>query len=207
VLEQRTLSISQLICVRLLNDLADPNISPGRLQQLVGADPGLALRLLRAANSGASAPNTEITSLRQALVLIGPKILRSWVVLTLLEGHTIRNSSTALWNVLARAHAVARLAGPATELGFTIGLLSGAAALLGTEPIEVAEHAGVGTEVMAALVDRKGPAGTALSAVLAQEKEDWQAIAETGLEPGEVSRIYLQSVSESLKLVHEFLES
>ena len=40
------------------------------------------------------------SSLRQALVLIGPRRLRSWVVLTLLEGGTTTSSSDDLWSVL-----------------------------------------------------------------------------------------------------------
>ena len=54
MLEQRTLSPSQLICVRLLNDLADPDVPISRIEQMVGSDPGLTLRLLRTANSAAA---------------------------------------------------------------------------------------------------------------------------------------------------------
>jgi EAL and modified HD-GYP domain-containing signal transduction protein len=51
VLERRTLSPSQLICVRLLNDLADPRRRSGGSSRWSGATPGLTLRLLRTANS------------------------------------------------------------------------------------------------------------------------------------------------------------
>ena len=129
------------------------------------------------------------------------------MVLTLLEGNTTRNSSQALWNVLARAHAVERLSGGQAELGFTIGLLSGAADLLGSTPGEIAEHSGVGPEVLASLVNRVGAAGRALTAVLGVEQEDWAAVVSTGLEPGEVSRVCLTSVSDSLQVVNEFLQT
>ncbi len=205
VLERRTLSPSQLICVRLLNDLADPEAAISRIEQLVGSDPGLTLRLLRTANSVSAGGGTEVTSLRQALVLIGPRRLRSWVVLTLLEGGTTRSASDDLWSVLARAHACQRLAGRQADLAFTVGLLSGAADLLGATPDTVATGSGVGAQARAALLDGDGEAGRALVAVLAHERDDADGVTRTGLVPFDVSRAYLESLSESLQLVHDLL--
>jgi EAL and modified HD-GYP domain-containing signal transduction protein len=206
VLEQRTLSPSQMICIKLLNDLADPQVPISRIEQLVGSDPGLTLRLLRTANSASAGVGREVTSLRQALVLIGPRLLRSWVVLTLLEGGTTRSSSDDLWSVLARAHACQRLAVHQPDLAFTVGLLSGAADLLGSAPSEVADRSGVGPEAKSALIEGDGEAGRALKAVLAHEKDDPDGISETGFVPFDVSRAYLESLSESLKLVHDLME-
>jgi c-di-GMP-related signal transduction protein len=203
VLERRTLSPSQLICVRLLSDLADPEAKIQRTEQLVGMDPGLTMRLLRSANSAASATVNEVTSLRQALVIIGPRRLRSWVVLTLLEGGASSTSSEGLWSVLTRAFTCQRLAGAAADLGFTIGLLSGAAEMLGVEPDVVAESSGISTEARAALLDGAGEAGRALIAVLAHERDDDEGVVSTGLLLFDVSRAYLESLSESLKLVNE----
>ena len=206
VLEQRTLSPSQAICIRLLNDLPDPQVPIGRIERMVGSDPGLTLRLLRTANSASAGAGCEVTSLRQALVLIGPRLLRSWVVLTLLEGGTTRSASDDLWSVLTRAHACQRLAVHQSDLGFTVGLLSGAADLLGTPPAEVADRSGVGEEAKAALVQGDGEAGRALQAVLAHERDDVAGIQQTGFVPFDVSRAYLESLSESLKLVHDLME-
>jgi EAL and modified HD-GYP domain-containing signal transduction protein len=206
VLERTTLSPSQLVCVRLLNELADPDVAVHRIEHVVGSDPGLALRLLRTANSASAGATAEVTSLRQALVLIGPRRLRSWVVLTLLEGGTTRSSSDDLWSVLARAHACQRLAPGQADLAFTVGLLSGAADLLGSDPETVATGSGVGAEARAALVDGAGEAGRALRAVLAHEHDDADAVTASGLDPFDVSRAYLESLGESLQLVHDLVE-
>lgn len=205
VVEQRALSPSQLICVRLLNDLADPEVSVQRIEQLVGTDPGLTMRLLRTANSAGAAAQAEVTSLRQALVLIGPRRLRSWVVLSLLEGGTVRNTSDDLWSVLARAHACQRLAVHEQDIAFTVGLLSGCADLLGTDLASIAEASGVGDQARHALVDGEGDAGHALRAVLAHEHDDAVGVERAGLVPFDVSRAYLESLSESLQLVHDLL--
>jgi EAL and modified HD-GYP domain-containing signal transduction protein len=201
VLERRTLMPSQLICVRLLKDLADPDTPIARLEQMVGSDPSLTLRVLRTANSAASGTSSQVTSLRQALVIIGRLQLRSWVALTLVEGGSTTASSEGLWSVLARAFTCQRLCTVDADLAFTIGLLSGAAQLLGVEPESVADGAGVNGEARAALLRGVGEAGRALTAVLAHERDDDDAIAGTGLLPFDVSRAYLESLSESLQLV------
>ena len=208
VVERRMLTPTQLICVRLLGELADPDAPIERLEQMVGSDPGLALRLLRSANSAAAGSNHEVTSLRQALVSVGPRRVRSWVVLTLMEGGTTTASSDALWSVLARAFTCRRLVGDDADaaegdLAFTVGLLSGAAQLLAVPPEEVAEGAGLAAAARSALVGFTGEAGRALCAVLAHERDDDLAIAATGLAPFDVSRAYLESLAESLKLVTE----
>lgn len=207
VLERRTLTPSQVICARLLNDLGDAEAPIARIEQMVGSDPGLTLRLLRTANSAAGGARHEVTSLRQALVLIGPRRLRSWVVLTLLEGGLQSTTSDDLWRVLARAFACQKLATAQEDLAFTVGLLSGAAELLGAEAGSVAQTAGVGDETMHALVDGTGPAGKALRAVLAHEHDDTGEIPATGLAPFDVSRAYLESLSESLQIVHDLTGS
>jgi len=207
-LHRRVLSPSQLVCVRLLNDLSNPDVPVARVEQLVGSDPGLAIRLLRSAHS-ASGAGRAVESLRQALVLIGPQRLRSWVVLTLLEGVATQNASHELWNVLSRAHACERLAefvgGSDSDQAYTVGLLAGAADLLGTDLANVAEVSGVGEEARAALVDGAGAAGRALRAIMAHEREDTAALTALGFTPGEVSRVYMESLQESLALVHQIL--
>lgn len=201
VIEGRTLSPLQLVCVRLLNLLSDEDAPVPRIEQLVGADPGLSMRLLRTANSASSGLRHEVTSLRQAVVLLGPGRLRAWVVLTLLEGGATRSRSEELWSILARAIACQRLATAETDLAYTVGLLSGCADLLGMDAEEVASGAGVGLATRDALVEHTGPAGLALTAILAHEAEDVDGVAATGLVPLDVSRAYLEALSESLTVV------
>ena len=203
LLERRVLTPSQLVCIRLLGELADPDLPMTRIEQLVGSDPGLTLRVLRTANSAASGAASELTSLRQALVLLGPRRLRAWIVLALLDGGSSpRDAAHDVWSVLARAHACQRLAAGQAELGYTVGLLSGAADLLGAAADDVATGAGLGTQARSALLDGVGDAGRALVAVLAHERDDVDGVSRTGLTPLDVSHAYLRSLRDSLEIVH-----
>ncbi len=202
VMEGRALSPIQLACARLLNLLSDVDVSMAELARMVGTDPGLSMRLLRTANSASNSLSKEVTSLQQAIVLLGPQRLRTWVVLTLLEGSASRDSDDGLSAVLARAIACQRLAPAERDVAYTIGLLSGCADLLGTELDSVAEASGLGGRALEALVDRVGPAGAALGAVIAHENDDLRGVIDCGLVPFEVSRVYLESLSEALTVVH-----
>ncbi len=206
VIEGKTLSPIQLVCVRLLNLLSDEDSPRSRIEQLVGNDPGLSMRLLRTANSASSGVRSEVTSLRQAIVLLGPRRLRAWVVLTLLEGGATRNRSDELWSILARAIACQKLSHAEPDLAYTVGLLSGCADLLGVDAESVASGSGVGGAARAALVERTGMAGVALTAVLAHENDDVTGVTATGLVPLDVSRACLEALSEALTVVHGLTE-
>lgn len=203
VLQRQILSPTQLISARLLNDLADPDIPIGQIEQRVASDPGLSMQLLRTANSAGSGSGEAVTSLRQALVMIGPARLRSWVVLTLFEGGPAAASSDALWVVLTRAHACRGLAAADPDVAFTVGLLSGCAQLLGSEPEVVADAAGVAGSTREALLEGSGAAGRALSAVLAHELDDQEGIAASGLSPFDVSHTYLEALRAARRMVVE----
>jgi EAL and modified HD-GYP domain-containing signal transduction protein len=86
-----------------------------------------------------------------------------------------------------------------------VGLLAGAALLLGTDARTVADVSGVGAEARAALVDGAGLAGRALRATLAHEAVDDDAVVAAGFSPGDVSRIWMRSLQQSLELVHQIL--
>ena len=206
VIEGRSLAPSQLICVRLMAELADPEVPMSRLEELVTSDPGLSMRLLRTASSASSGAHGSITSLRQALMRIGSRRLRSWVVMTLLEGGVSASPSDALWTVLARAHACQRLATDG-EPAFTVGLMSGAAEIMGADPVGLADSSGVSGEIRDALAGGIGEPGRVLAAVLAHEHDDPVALAATGLAPFDVSRAYLEALNQSLSIVHSLLES
>ena len=61
---------SQAICLQLLAALSDLDSSIDELERMVSADPGLSLRVLSAVNAAAGAGH-QVTSLRQAVVLLG----------------------------------------------------------------------------------------------------------------------------------------
>ncbi|WP_345714176.1 EAL and HDOD domain-containing protein, partial [Kineococcus glutinatus] len=199
-LEQASLSPSQVVCLRLVRALTSTDTSIADIEALVASDPGLSVRVLRTVRSAAVGARQQITSLRQAIVLLGRRQLCSWVVLLLLGGVT-RVDEETLTRVLARATATARLAGGAADLAYTAGLLSGVAEALGIGEADLLGTTGVGRAVHAAVLQHEGPAGRALEAVLAYEADEEPRVHAAGYGLYEVSRTYLAALSGSMEAV------
>ncbi|WP_432545273.1 EAL and HDOD domain-containing protein [Kineococcus sp. SYSU DK004] len=199
-LESMSLTPSQIVCLRLVRALTGSETSIGEIEQLVATDPALSVRVLRTVSSVAAGTSSEITSLRQAVVLLGRRQLCSWVVLMLLGGVTSVDTE-ALTVVLARAGACARLAPRHYDVAYTAGLLSGVAEALGLDPRELVETTGVAASVRAALVEREGPAGRALEAVLGHEDDDAVRVAGAGHSLYEVSRAWLGALGAAMATV------
>ncbi|WP_432513028.1 EAL and HDOD domain-containing protein [Kineococcus sp. SYSU DK001] len=204
-LEVVSLTPSQLVCLRLVRALTGAEAPIREIEELVASDPALSLRVLRTVSSVAHGARGEIRSLRQAIVLLGPRQLCSWVVLMLLGGVTTVDTES-LTMVLTRAAAVSRLADDDADLGYTVGLLSGLASVLGMADEELVATTGVAQSVRTALVSRRGAAGRALQAVLAYEEDEPFVISNAGHAVYEVSRAYLAALSGAMVTVGAILE-
>ncbi len=157
--------------LRLVAALADPDVAPSEVERLVASDAGLSLKVLRAASSSAAAPSAPISSVRQAIVMLGPRALASWTTLIVLStGFVSHQRRSTLTFVLARAGACARLATGASHVAHTVGLLSGMADALGVPVDQLLHEVRLHDDVVAALTRFEGPAGEALAAVLAAEE-------------------------------------
>lgn len=208
IVETSRLSPSQVVCLRLLRTLQDPHASTADIERVVSADPGLSMRVLRTANSAGTGSIRHISSLRQAVVLLGPPALSAWVTLTLMGGLTTGRRDD-LVTILARAsccESIARDVGVDPATGYTAGLLSGVAQVLRTDVGQVAAGAGMDAEMTSALRDGTGPLGAVVRAVEAHEVDDPDAAARCGITPFDLSRAYLRAWSSALALVAATLD-
>jgi EAL and modified HD-GYP domain-containing signal transduction protein len=196
LVETPQLAPSEVMCLRLLGALSGDDVSMGDVETIVAGDPGLAVRVLRTASSASGAAR-PVSSLRQALALIGPRMLSSWVVLMLVGGTGTLAADTVV-TLLARAGTCAGLTPSAPHVAYTVGLLAGVSDSLGMSAVDIIRTTGVGPEVADALISGEGPAGTALRAVLAHERGNPQAVVANGFTPYEVSRAYLEAVRQAM---------
>jgi EAL and modified HD-GYP domain-containing signal transduction protein len=208
VLETARLSPSQITCLRLLRLLVDPDGSVDDIESLVSTDPGLSIRVLKTANSASSGAVRSVTSLRQAVVMLGPRALSAWVMLTLMGGLSA-GSRDDLVTVLARAGACELVAQETTavdpDTAYTAGLLSGVAQVLRAGVGQVAHGAGMDDELTTALAEGTGPVGELVRAVEAHELDQLDAAARCGISPFALSRAYLQAWADALSNVSNLL--
>ena len=172
VLTTAAMDASQTTALRLVTALADPDVSAAQIERLVTSDAALSMKVLRAASSSVAAPTEPISSVRQAIVMLGPRALASWTTLIVLStGFATFQRQSALTFVLARAGACSRLASEDPHVAYTVGLLSGMADALGVPAMDLVGEVNLATAVKNALADYTGPAGEALAAVLLTESE------------------------------------
>jgi EAL and modified HD-GYP domain-containing signal transduction protein len=172
VVTGRTLQADRISTVRLVAELARPDATIKRVNELVSQDLTLTYRLLRLVNAGFFGLGRPVESIQQALVLLGLQTVRSiatLLVLTDLEDKSPEVSITSL--VRARtcenlAHAVG---GVEAHAAYTVGLLSLLDAVLGTTLPEALAGLPLADEVRDALLGGDGPLGELLSTAIELE--------------------------------------
>jgi c-di-GMP-related signal transduction protein len=166
------LSASRVSCVRMLGAMLADEFDLDELEDVLRTDPALAYRVLRMANSAGVGLRGHVTSVRQALVLVGPDSLRGWLVVMALADMGATDSDRLGW-ALTRARMCELLAehvpGVDADQAFLAGLLSALVELLGTDVTELVSHVGATPELAAALISGSGPIGQVLGAVVEYE--------------------------------------
>ena len=202
VVSGRRMPASRLAIVRLLAELQNPYIEFGELEAIVRQDVALSYRLLRLINSAFFSLPTKITTIRQALTLLGIQQVQAWLSLLLLA--KIDDKPRALMTTaMTRAKMCELLAMAANEPGpeadFTVGLFSVLDALLDLPMEEVVTALPLSDEVTAALLESQGHLGAALDCALAYERGDWDAVSYLSLTPEEIRDAYLESLDWTMR--------
>ena len=150
------------------------------LEQVIDRDVGLSVKLLRYINSAYVGMRGSITSIRQAVMMLGSRGVSRWALLVALTGgpSTPRELSVV---GLTRARMCELLGSERHDVAgeelFTVGLLSVADALLDVPLETIVEELPLADQVSAALLRRDGPAGSILDAVVSYERGDFDVAA------------------------------
>jgi EAL and modified HD-GYP domain-containing signal transduction protein len=148
------------------------------LEQVIDRDVGLSVKLLRYINSAYVGMRGSITSIRQAVMMLGSRGVSRWALLVALTGgpSTPRELSVV---GLTRARMCELLGSDREDVGgdqlFTVGLLSVADALLDVSLETIVDELPLADDVSAALLRRAGPAGSILDAVVSYEQGEFDA--------------------------------
>lgn len=174
IISGRRPSASRIAVLHLLARIQDPDASVDELELLVARDPALSYRLLRYINSAYCAVPVEVTSIRQALVLVGTRQVRDWATLLLMSRLSDGKPPELIATALIRARLCERLgeavAGCDRSQAMTVGLLSVLDALLDRPMAEVTAELPLDEVTRGALTGGTGPLGDVLRQVIAYER-------------------------------------
>jgi len=197
----------QLAYVNLIAALHQPNVTIADIEEIIKRDVSLTYRTLRSVNSAAFGSGREITSIRQALVLLGIDQIRRWATVWALAGPGSASAPEAMSLALIRARscevAGTALAGP--EAGATM-FLTGLCSLLDVilnRPLEsILAEVNFPAEVKDALLGQPTLGRKVLDAIIAYEKADWDKATATAGSIGLSEDVLIQSYQQALPWIH-----
>jgi EAL and modified HD-GYP domain-containing signal transduction protein len=148
------------------------------LEGVIDRDVGLSVKLLRYINSAHVGMRGSISSIRQAVMMLGSRGVSRWALLVALTGGPTAPRELSVVG-LTRARMCELLGSEREDVAsdqlFTVGLLSVADALLEVPLETIVEELPLADEVGAALLRRDGPAGAILDAVVSYERGEFDA--------------------------------
>ncbi len=199
----RQVPASKLVVMSLLAQIQNPEAELAEIAGVIAKDPILSVKLIRLVNSAAFSARREITSLQQAVSLLGLRQVKSWA--TLLSLSSLSDKPHAL-SLLATTRAkmcqlvAGSFASPSeSDAYFMSGLLSNLDAFFDMELPEILTTMPLSRDVMDGLLTGQGKIGLILTSVIANERAqwneiDWNRLTELNVGEREFEEAYLESI-------------
>ena len=203
VLTTKSLTPLELNYFQLVAAINEDEVDFGEVARLISMDVALTYNLLKLVNSAAFGQRHRLSSLKQALVVLGQHEIKKWVTLIALQGLSSRKMDGAVGLSLVRAR-FAQLLAQKTALKseenslYLTGLFSMLDVLL-QRPLElILEEIHAPEETKECLLHGTGPYVEACNAIMAYEKGEWDKVEQSArrlnLDSSAISESYLQAL-------------
>lgn len=200
----RALSANQSVCLRLLSKLSAEALDWQEIERLIKSDVALSYGLLRYLNSAALGVRNKITSINQAMLLLGEIQLRKWASLASIGAISDGKPLQLLVNSLIRARFCEELAMPFgvpdqhNEM-YLVGLLSMIDAVLDRPMKHIIQSMSLGERVAGVLLGEQDSAiSTSLRLAVACENGGWATAGalcgSMGVSTKDIAMKYYQSI-------------
>jgi EAL and modified HD-GYP domain-containing signal transduction protein len=201
VFSAAALSPSRLRRIELLVHLGRPDVDLDLISSIVMLDPALSYRMLRATSSAAVGRRRPVSSVHEAMVLLGTTRLFQWLSLMAISDLGSPGEEH-LVPILSRARMcqlVAERLGLNAASAFTLGMLVGVGELLSTPAAELGAQLPLTEEVAAALIGGTGQLGNVLTAVRAYERGTMPTQAGAAVSGPVLARAYLAGLDWAMR--------
>jgi EAL and modified HD-GYP domain-containing signal transduction protein len=201
IIEGKAIPDSQLNLLSIITKLQNPDVEIDDVEQLISQDVGLTYKLLRLLNSAAIGLPRKIESIKQALILLGLKAIRTWT--TLIALNDMKCSPPELMaNTLIRAKMCQQLAPDyncANETGFLVGLFSTIDAMLSHPMDKILKSLPLKNDIKQALSGRQGSLGQLLKAVIQYEHGLWDEVDTTQISLEQLGMHYINATEWTIE--------
>lgn len=212
VMQGREIPAWKVQALQLLKEVQKEEIDYSRLLESIRLDVSLSYKLLRYINSPHFAVRTQVTSIKQALAMLGEANIRKWVSVAALATMAQDRPSELVRLSLVRAFFCESLASllpgaPKASSLFMAGLFSLLESVLQRPLAEILAEIAMPADVKAAFNGEPGPLALALDLSTAWERADWSVVAEivagAGLDGDAIGKSYLSTIEKVRELIEE----
>ena len=194
----------KLYYLQILQEIHQPELNFKQLEEIIKRDMSLSYKLLRYINSAYFGRRNQVTSIKQALALLGEKEVKKWASLVVLVSMAEDKPEELVTQAIVRAKLCESLAASAglghrVEDLFIMGMFSLIDAILDRELAEVLEELPIASDIKAALLDGNNSLQNVYQYVLAYEAADWGKLsmqaAKLGMDESLLPQLYLDAVN------------
>lgn len=201
LIASRAIPQNHFVYLQLLAQLQRGPSDLRKLEKVISADASLCFRMLRLANSALLAHRGVITTISEALLMVGEDALRRMVTVAMAGAAGSQRSPALISMVLTRARFCELIAPSLSEDSaqlYLLGLLSLLDVLLQTPFARILQTLPLSSAMKLALAGDSSPAGLALALVRSLESCDWARCEEIqvqlGLDEGAIATLYTESL-------------
>ncbi len=209
IVQSKEISSSKLNYLRLLQQVNSNDIEIEELEKIIKSDISLTYKLLRLINSSAVGLKNQISSVRQALVLLGLSEIKKWASVIVMGSLTDEKPDALAIQSYVRASFAEKLAPNVGLVGmgsnaYLMGLLSLIDACLDRPLPEILEELPIESSVKNALLGQPNGYRYLLDLVIAYEQGDWpvvnRLIKKFNIQEERAPKYYLQALQEAHEL-------
>lgn len=181
ILTGRDISSAQMGMLQIMAEVNKENFKFDEVEKIISRDVGISYKLLRYMNSAYFRRANEISSIKQAIVMLGEKGLRSFVSLVAMSNLASNKPDELLRSSVIRAkfcELIAKGNGSNPSELFTLGLFSLIDAILDDSMENILSKLPLTEGIKGALLEKKGKQYDYLQMAVAYQRGDWKHVSE-----------------------------
>jgi c-di-GMP-related signal transduction protein len=210
LLRSHSVPQNYFVYLKLLAALRHDPADLRKLEKLISADASLCYRVLRLANSALQGHPGIVSTIREALLMVGDNAIRKMVTVAMAGAIAAHRSLALVSLALSRAQfcelIAPSLASQPAQF-YLLGILSLLDVLLETPLDRILETLPIAPDMKSALGGDKSPAGRALELVRSLESCDWRRCEvmqhELGLAEGAIAAMYAESLRWASSMINQ----
>jgi EAL and modified HD-GYP domain-containing signal transduction protein len=187
IISRKDIPTNKIQFLRILKDVHAQEVDFKKLAATIQSEVSLSYKLLKLINSAAFSLRHKVTSILQALSLLGLREIRSWISLLSISSLADDKPAELVVCSLIRARLCEHLAQPC-KMGdrhsemFLMGLFSLLDVIMSRPIDEILHEITVEENILEALTGTPGPLLAVLNLVIAMEKGEWEQVSRLALE-------------------------